>query len=190
MADVWGFPRRIHYTFFQLPRCSLRDSPFPLSVLEQSLSLQKPGQSPKGTGLEDLGPAFLSTSPPPILPATPASPWRTIQLLRHKLPELSHFRGPFPRLELTHPPPQVLHPLIQASHLRPSASSPSSAFAWILLVHLTCPSHLLTSFSSCSVPPEKMNALAPGQGILKGTSFTPPNTHPGTTVASNLCPST
>ena len=32
-----------------------------------------------------------------------------------------------------------------------------------------------------------MNALAPGQGILKGTLFTPPNTHPGTTVTSNLC---
>lgn len=43
-----------------------------------------------------------------------------------------------------HSSTSLLNPLIQASHLWPSASSPSSAFAWILLVHLTCPSHLLT----------------------------------------------
>lgn len=166
MADVWGFPRRIHYTFFQLPRCSLRDSPFPLSVLEQSPSLQKPGQSPKGPGIEDLGPAFLSTSPPPILPATPASPWRTIQLLRHKLPECSHFRGPFPRLELTHPPTSLTS---TNSSIPPPALSlpPSSAFAWVLLVHLTCPSHLLTSFSSFFVPPEKTNAPHSRAGNFK-----------------------
>ena len=31
--------------------------------------------------------------------------------------------------------------------------------------------------------------LTPGQGILKGTLFTPPNTHPVTTIASNRCQS-
>lgn len=147
MANIWGFPCRIHYTFFQLPKFLLRNSPFPLSVLEQSLSLQEPGQSPKGSGTEDLGPTFLSPPSPPVLLATQAPPWRAIQFLHHILPELPHFRGPFPRLKLTHFPhssTSLLNPLIQASHLWPSASSPSSAFAWILLVHLTCPSHLLT----------------------------------------------
>lgn len=108
MANIWGFPCRIHYTFFQLPKFLLRNSPFPLSVLEQSLSLQEPGQSPKGSGTEDLGPTFLSPPSPPVLLATQAPPWRAIQFLHHILPELPHFRGPFPRLKLTHFPP-LLH---------------------------------------------------------------------------------